>query len=49
MPATAAVLEEVRDLEQQMGIEELVGASCANLRFVTAQDGKITEDLSRRS
>jgi tRNA uracil 4-sulfurtransferase len=44
MPATAAVVEEVRELEDQMGLEDLVAASCTNLRFVTALDGKITED-----
>jgi tRNA uracil 4-sulfurtransferase len=44
MPATAAVVDEVRELEKQMGIEDLVAASCTNLRFVTALDGKITED-----
>jgi tRNA uracil 4-sulfurtransferase len=45
MPATAAVLEEVHDFEQQMGIEKLVDVACADLRFVTAQDGKIIEEL----
>jgi thiamine biosynthesis protein ThiI len=44
MPATAAVVDEVRDLEQQMGIEELADMSCTGLRFVTALDGRITED-----
>ncbi|MFA6332140.1 MAG: tRNA uracil 4-sulfurtransferase ThiI [Methanoregula sp.] len=44
MPATAAVLEEVKELEQQMGMEELVATACTGLRFVTALDGRITED-----
>jgi tRNA uracil 4-sulfurtransferase len=41
MPSTAAVVEEVREFEQQMDIEELVSIACSDLRFVTAQDGKI--------
>jgi tRNA uracil 4-sulfurtransferase len=49
MPATAAVLEDVRELELQMGIETLVDHSCVNLRFVTAHDGRIMEDLSSPS
>lgn len=44
MPATAAVLEEVREFEQQMGIEELAAGACTGLRFVTALDGRITDD-----
>lgn len=44
MPATAAVVDEVRVIEDQLGIEELIAASCSGLRFVTALDGQITED-----
>jgi thiamine biosynthesis protein ThiI len=41
MPATAAVLEEVRDYEQKMGIKEILESVTHDLRFVTALDGKI--------
>jgi tRNA uracil 4-sulfurtransferase len=41
MPATAAVLEEVRAHEQEMGIDDLVEYSVTHVRFVTALDGKI--------
>ncbi|MDD1686349.1 tRNA uracil 4-sulfurtransferase ThiI [Methanoregula sp.] len=44
MPATAAVLDEVKELEQQMGMDELVETACTGLRFVTALDGRIMED-----
>lgn len=44
MPATAAVLEEVKEFEEQMGIADLAFAACSELRFVTALDGRITED-----
>jgi thiamine biosynthesis protein ThiI len=44
MPATAAVIEEIRELEDQLGIEDLAAAACTGLRFVTALDGRITED-----
>jgi thiamine biosynthesis protein ThiI len=44
MPATAAVLDEIRGCEQRMGIEELAGCARTGLRFVTALDGRITED-----
>jgi thiamine biosynthesis protein ThiI len=44
MPATAAVLEEICALEEQIGVEELAAAACTNLRFVTALDGRITAD-----
>jgi thiamine biosynthesis protein ThiI len=44
MPATAAVLEEVRDYEQKMGIEALVEYAATHTRFVTALDGKIAGD-----
>jgi len=46
MPATAAVLEEVRNYEQQMGIDDLASDTCTGLRFVTALDGRITEDTT---
>jgi tRNA uracil 4-sulfurtransferase len=41
MPATAAVLDEVRDYEQKMGIKEILESVTGDLRFVTALDGKI--------
>jgi thiamine biosynthesis protein ThiI len=41
MPATAAVLEEVRAHEQDMGIDDLVEYAVTHVRFVTALDGKI--------
>jgi thiamine biosynthesis protein ThiI len=41
MPATAAVLGEVRAHEQEMGIDDLVEYTVAHLRFVTALDGRI--------
>jgi thiamine biosynthesis protein ThiI len=43
MPATAAVLDEIRECEQRMGIEELADCTCTGLRFVTALDGRIME------
>ena len=43
MPATAAVLEEVREYEQQMDIANLVEQTCSDLRFVTALNGLIPE------
>lgn len=44
MPATSAVLEEVKEIEQRMEIDGLVASASTGLRFVTALDGKITED-----
>lgn len=44
MPATAAVLDEVRMYEQRMGIEDLVEYAVTHTRFVTALDGKIVEE-----
>ena len=41
MPSTAALLEEIRAHEQEMGIEELVDYAAAHLHFVTALDGRI--------
>jgi thiamine biosynthesis protein ThiI len=41
MPSTAAVLDEVRDYEQKMGIEEILDYVTSDLRFVTAIDGRI--------
>ena len=46
MPATSAVLEEVKEIEQQMDIDGLAAAACTGLRFVTALDGRITEESS---
>jgi thiamine biosynthesis protein ThiI len=47
MPATSAVLEEIKEIEQRMGIEDLAAAACADLRFVIALDGRITEDSKK--
>jgi tRNA uracil 4-sulfurtransferase len=44
MPATAAVLDEVRTYEQEMGIEDLVEYAFAHMHFVTALDGRIIEE-----
>ena len=44
MPATCAVLDEVLELEKEMGIDELAATACTKLRFVTALDGRITHD-----
>ncbi|NMB79956.1 MAG: tRNA 4-thiouridine(8) synthase ThiI [Methanomicrobiales archaeon] len=44
MPATAAVLEEVLAIEQQIGMDELAARACTGLRFVTALNGNITEE-----
>jgi thiamine biosynthesis protein ThiI len=44
MPATSAVLDEVKEIEERMDIESLAAASCTDLRFVTALDGRITGD-----
>jgi thiamine biosynthesis protein ThiI len=44
MPATAAVLDEVRMYEQKMGIGDLVEYAVTHVRFVTALDGRIVED-----
>jgi thiamine biosynthesis protein ThiI len=41
MPATAAVLDEVRLYEQKMGTEDLVEYAVTHAHFVTALDGKI--------
>ena len=43
MPATAAVLAEVKEFEDQMGTDSLVDRACLELRFVTALNGKIVE------
>ncbi|MGB9176436.1 MAG: tRNA uracil 4-sulfurtransferase ThiI [Methanoregula sp.] len=44
MPATAAVLDEVRMYEQKIGIEDIVEYAVNHPRFVTALDGKIVEE-----
>ena len=44
MPATAAILNEVRTHEQNMGVDELVEHAVTHTRFITALDGKITEE-----
>jgi tRNA uracil 4-sulfurtransferase len=43
MPATAAVLEDVRKYEQKMDIDDLVEYTITHTRFVTALDGRIVE------
>jgi tRNA uracil 4-sulfurtransferase len=43
MPATAAVLDEVREYEVQLAVGDLVKRTCSELRFVTALNGTITE------
>jgi len=43
MPATAAVLGEVREYEQRIGMDDLVDRACSELLFVTALNGRITE------
>ncbi len=50
MPATAAVLEDVRVHEQKIRIEDLVEHAVTRTRFVTALDGRIVGEtcLSRR-
>ncbi len=48
MPATAAVLGEVRAFEQDMGIDGLVDCAVSGTRFVTALDGKIVEKIDHR-
>jgi tRNA uracil 4-sulfurtransferase len=44
MPATAAVLGEVRMYEEKMGIEDLVEYSLTHVRFISALDGKIPDE-----
>jgi thiamine biosynthesis protein ThiI len=46
MPATAAVLEDVRQHEQTMQIEELVDHAVTRTRFVTALDGRIVGETA---
>jgi thiamine biosynthesis protein ThiI len=43
MPATAAVLSEVREYEARIGTDALVDRACGSLRFITALDGRIVE------
>jgi tRNA uracil 4-sulfurtransferase len=44
MPATAAVLDDVRAIERKMETGELVEYTVSHTRFVTALDGKIVGD-----
>ena len=46
MPATAACLEEVLKYEQDIGTDGLVEHAVSSLRFMTALDGKIVEEIS---
>lgn len=41
MPATKAAIAEIRECEDLLGIEELVSSTCANIRIVTALNGRI--------
>lgn len=41
MPATKAAIDEVKECEDLMEIEHLVSSTCANLRVVTALNGRI--------
>lgn len=41
MPSTAAVLEEVKEVESKLGIDVLVESSCTHVRFVTALNSGI--------
>jgi len=43
MPATAAVLEEIREAEEKMDIDSILGSAMENLRYVTALNGGIAE------
>ncbi len=44
MPATAAVLETIKECEQKMDIEEIVGKTLSDLRFVTALNCEIIKE-----
>lgn len=44
MPATKSALDEVNECEELLGSEELVASTCANLRIVTALNGRIVPD-----
>ena len=45
MPATAAVLETVRESEQKMDMDEIVEKTLTNLRFVTALNCEIVKEI----
>jgi len=44
MPATAAVLEAVRESEQRMGIDEIVAATLSGVKYVTALNSSIVRE-----
>jgi len=44
MPATAAILEAVRESEQSMGIDEIVAAALSNVKYVTALNSSIVKE-----
>jgi thiamine biosynthesis protein ThiI len=46
MPATAAVLEDVRMHEQKMQMDELVDHAVTRTRFLTALDGRIVKETA---
>jgi len=41
MPATKAAIEEIRECEEKLGIDQMVSAACDSLRIVTALNGRI--------
>lgn len=44
MPATAAQTDPVQENEQKMGIDEIIGESLSNLRYITALNNEIVEE-----
>ena len=43
MPSTAALLDDVKECEGKLGIEELVELSCSQVRYVTALNSAIVD------
>jgi len=43
MPSTAALLDDVKECEKKLGIEELVECSCTNVRYVAALNNAIID------
>ncbi len=44
MPATKAAIAEIRECEEQLGIDQIVSTACDRLRVVIALDGRIIPD-----
>jgi hypothetical protein len=44
MPATAAVLETVKEIEKKMDIDEIVRKTLSEIRFVTALNCEISKE-----